>query len=148
MTQNQPPLDAYVKYSRRCIQLALMFIVIFSTIALLNFTTLDGINALPKLMTLLPISIIFAIVWLQALKKKNGLSNGSAAFKAMFADELRCQSINKAYRAAFIVTIVAQIPFSLLLNVSVLTNTAVILGITTLVFGTSTFLAFFLYFDR
>jgi len=148
MTQNQPSLDAYVKYGRRCIQLALMFIVIFSIIALLGYSKLDAINALPKLMALLPIFIIFTVVWLQSFKKKNGITNGSAALKAMFADELRSQSINKAYRAAFIVIIVAQIPFSLLLNVSALTNQAVILGITTLVFGTTTFLSFFLYFDR
>ena len=148
MTQNQPSLDIYVKYSRRCIQLSLIFIFILSTIALLNFTSLDSINALPKLMALLPIFIIFAIVWLQSFKKKNGLSNGSEAFKAMFADELRHQSIDKAYRSAFFVTIVAQIPLSLLLNASALTHTVLILGATTLVLGISVFLTFFLYYDK
>lgn len=148
MTQHQPSLDTYVEFSRRCILLALIFIVIFSTIALLQFTSLDTINALPKLMALLPVFIIIAIAWIHSFKKKNSLSSGSEAFKAMFADELRGQSINRAYRAAFFVTIIAQIPLSLLLTNSALADASLILGIMTMVLSISAFLIFFLYFDR
>jgi hypothetical protein len=148
MTQNIPSVDTYVKYSRSCIKLALLFIVIFSVIAMLSFTPFVSINVLPKLMTLLPIFIIVAILWLQSFKKKNGLASGSEAFKVVFADELRRQSIDKAYRSAFFVTITAQIPLSLLLNASALNHTVLILGVTTLILGTSAFLVFFLYFDK
>ena len=145
MNQEQASIDAYVQYGRRCIKLAIVFILILSSVAILNFASID----ITLIMTIvIPFFIVFSIVWLQSYKKKNGLTSNSLSLKEMFADELRVQSINNAYRSSFLLIIISQLPLSILLNTTPINNVHIILATTTIVLGITSFLAFFLYYDR
>ena len=145
MNQDQASVDAYVKYGRRCIQLALAFIILFCSVAILNF---KGINITPLMTTVIPFSIVISIAWLQFYKKKNGLTSNSVTLKEVFTDELRVQSINNAYRSSFLLIIIGQLPLSILLDASTINSVHIVMAFTTIVAGIASFLAFFLYYDR
>jgi hypothetical protein len=141
-------LEACVKYCRRSIQLALTLIIVFGLIAIVQIA-IPGAEVVKKdLMTLLPIYIVIAIVWIFRLKKKTGVSNNSSVFRMVMEDELRIQSLNRTFRHSFIFVIISQIPMAYFFNMISITSASIVQSILTIVLGVTTFLTLFLIYDR
>ena len=140
--------EACVKYYRRSIQLALILIVVISMIAIVQLTIPDANFITKNLMSLLPVYLVIAIIWLSALKKKANNLKTSAIFRVVIEDELRIQSLNRAFRNSFLFVIISQIPMAYFFNVSSINDVSRIQGILTIVSGVITFLTLFLIYDR
>jgi len=141
-------LEARVKYCRRSIQLALILIVVIGLIAIAQLA-IPGTEMITKnVMILLPIYIVISIIWLFNLKNKTGMTNNSSVFRAVMEDELRMQSLHKAFRHSFIFVIISQIPMAYLFSVSSIISASIIQSILTIVLGITTFLTLFLIYDR
>lgn len=119
-----------------------------SGIAYLQIFEPDVGHIVQNFMLMLPIYILMSLFWLHKVKKKAGISRNTAAFKIVFNDELRLQTIHRSYREAFFILIAAQIPMAFLFNENTLVSVSVIHSITTVVVGIVSFLALFLLHDR
>ncbi len=137
-----------IKYCRRSIQLALVLMLILSSVAIIQLVGLSVGSVTKSLMTLLPIYIVISIIWLTSLRKKIGVSSSAAILRIVMEDELRAQSLNRAFRSAFLVVLIAQLPIALLFSVNTLASAAIIQSIVTAVLSVASFLTFFLIYDR
>ena len=140
--------DACVKYCRRSIQLALILIVVISFIAIAQLAIPGAEMVTKNLMTLLPVYLVISIIWLFRFKKKAGISNNSSIFRVVMEDELRKQSLNRAFRHSFLFVIISQIPMAYFFSVSSIISASIIQSILTIVLGITTFLILFLIYDR
>ena len=95
--------DTLTRFARRGLWLALLLILLLGVYAAL-------VNAFPQrsaahyggwLMTLLPMAIVFSIVWLRSSLRGAHANAANAPMHAVLHDELRQISMHKAYRAAF-----------------------------------------------
>jgi len=140
--------EVCVKYCRRSIQLALTLIVVTGLIAIAQLA-IPGSEMLTKnLMTLLPVYLVISIIWLFRLKKKTGILNNTSVFRVVMEDELRVQSLNRAFRHSFLCVILSQIPMAYFFNVTSIISASIIQSVLTIVLGVTTFLTLFLIYDR
>lgn len=137
-----------IKYCRRSIQLALVLILILSMIAIVQLSNLNSNFITTNVMSLLPVYIVVSIIWLSTLKKKSGVFSNSDMFRIFIEDELRVQSINRAFRSSFILMIFSQIPMAYFFTVNNIVNASIIHSILTIVLSVTVFLTLFLIFDR
>jgi len=148
MNNNTYDEDACVKYCRRSIQLALTLIVVIGLIAIAQLAIPGTEVVTKKLMLLLPVYLVISIIWLFTLRKKAGISNNSSVFRVVIEDELRMQSLNKAFRNSFLFVIISQIPIAYLFYVSSIISASIIQSILTIVLGITMFLTLFIIYDR
>lgn len=137
-----------IKYCRRSIQLALVLILILSAVAITQLVNLNASDITTSIMSLLPVYIVVSIIWLSTLRKKVGTLSSSDMFRIVISDELRVQSLNRAFRSTFLLMILSQIPMAYYFTVSNVLNASIIQSIVTIVLGVTTFLISFLIYDR
>lgn len=135
-------------YCRRSIQLALVLIVLLSVVAIFQLAEANAGKLTGAIMVLLPIYIVISIAWLSALRKKLGSLSSTELFKRVIEDELRAQSLNRAFRSSFLLMLFSQIPIAYYFSVNSVLNASVIQSIVTIVLGVASFLTFFLVYDR
>lgn len=137
-----------VKYCRRSIQLALLLILILSAIAIVQLANVNASDITKNIMSLLPVYIVVSIVWLSTLRKKVGSMSSSDMFRIVIGDELRVHSLNRSFRSTFLLMIFSQIPMAYYFTVNNILNASIIQSIVTVVVGVTSFLMFFLIYDR
>ena len=147
------PLDAtetLTRFARRSLWLALLLILLLGVYAVLA-------NAFPEssaarhggwLMSLLPIAIVFAIVWLRSSLRGADANTANAPMQAVLHDELRQISVHKAYRAAFFSMLLCQPILGFTLAWVALPAAPQIMATVTVVVGACVFLTTFLLCDR
>ncbi len=140
--------EACIKYCRRSIQLALALILMLSVVAVVQLAGVNAGDITTNLMMLLPVYIVVSIAWLSALRKKAGTLSSSDVFRVVLEDELRAQSLNRAFRFTFVLMIVSQIPLAIYFTANSIVNASIIQSIVTIVLGVTAFLTLFLIYDR
>ena len=142
--------EALTRFARRGLWLALLLILLLGIYAVLA-------NAFPEssaarhgawLMSLLPIAIFFAIVWLRSSLRRENAHAANPAMHAVLHDELRQISMHKAFRAAFFSVLLCQPIMGFTLAWMPLPAGAQIMATVTIVVGACVFLATFLLCDR
>lgn len=147
------PLDAtetLTRFARRSLWLALLLILLLGVYAVLA-NAFPGSSAAHRgtwLMTLLPIAIVFAIVWLRSSPRGADANAANAPMQAVLHDELRQLGMHKAYRAAFFSMLLCQPILGFTLAWMALSAVPLIMATVTVVVGASVFLATFLLCDR
>lgn len=140
--------EACLNYCRRSIQLALTLIIVIGFIAI-GQIAIPGTELITKnLMSLLPVYLVISISWLVWLKKKASISSNSEIFRVVIEDELRMQSLNRAFRNSFLFVIILQIPMAYFLHESSIIGVSILQSILTIALGVTIFLIFFLIYDQ
>lgn len=137
-----------ITYCRRSIQLALILILILSAIAIIQLANVNACVITKNILSLLPVYIAVSIIWLSTLRKKVGTLTSSDMFRIVIEDELRVQSLNRAFRSTFLLMVFSQIPMAYYFTVSDMLNASIIQSIVTIVLGVTSFLTLFLLYDR
>lgn len=142
--------DTLTRFARRGLWLALLLVSLLGGYAVLA-------NAFPqstashyggRLMTLLPIAIIFAVVWLASSRRGQRISTANPAMRAVMDDEWRHASMHKAYRIAFFGMLLCQPLLGVAFLWMPMAAAPQIMATVTVVVGVSVFLATFLFCDR
>ena len=142
--------ETLTRFARRGLWLALLLILLLGIYAVVA-------NAFPesraahyggRLMSLLPIAIVFAIVWLRSSLRGANAHAANPPMHAVLHDELRQLSMHKAYRAAFFGMLLCQPILGFTLAWMPLPATPQIMATVTVAVGTCVFLATFLLCDQ
>lgn len=138
--------DSLVSYSHRSLWFALAFIVVLGATAL-SLAIFPGAKISGSVAALLPLAIVFAAVALRARGGKLAAQH-PAAMKTIQDDELRQQSLNRAYRNGLLAVLVAQplLAFSLLSFPA--SYPLAVMAAATVTFGAVVVLASLLAYDR
>lgn len=151
MTQNSGDRsDRLVRHERRGLWLSLLVIVLLGVVALMVGMSSDPAKTryAERLMTLIPLVIIFGAIWVNRLQPHAKLAQMKEQRRAMLSDELRLIASQHAFRAGFLSMLGAQALFCLLSFVMTLSWTAGMLSAATVALGTVVFLGVFLFYDR
>lgn len=142
--------DTLTRFARRCLWLALLLILLLGGYAVLAnvFPQSRAFHYAGRLMTLLPIAIIFAVVWLASSRRGQQTSAANPATRAVMDDEWRHASMHKAYRMGFFGVLLCQPLLGVAFLWIPLTAVPQIMATVTIVIGASVFLATFLFCDR
>lgn len=149
---NQKPAesDLLVKLSRRSLWVAMVFLAVLGTYAvLINLYPDSAAAALAeRLFMLLPIALVIVIAALRSSLKGASADPGAPAMKAVLGDELRQQSLNRACRNGLFAVLLAQPLMAMLLGVAYLPYPVVLMASATALIGVGTVLASMLAYDR
>ena len=142
--------DRLVRHERRGLWLCLLVIVLLGVVALLAGMSSDPAKTryAERLMTLIPIVIIFGAIWVNRLQSGTKPAQIKQQQRAMLNDELRLVASQHAFRAGFLSMLGAQALFCLLSFVMTLSWSAGLLAATTVTLGTAVFIGVFLFYDR
>jgi len=142
--------ELLVKRSRRGLWIALSLMLVLGAYALVInlFPDSEAAASGGHLMALLPIAIIIALAVMHA--SRDGVSGKprSKAMQAVLGDELRQQSLHRAYRNALVAVLLAQPALALLVSVPTGPNPVVLMAGLTVLTGVATLLGSFLTYDR
>jgi hypothetical protein len=131
--------DKLVRNERRGIWLALAVVLALAS------TLVMGSDTRRALLTVLPIAIVFAVIWLAQSRTRIARKRDR---DAVTHDELRQLALAHAYRWAFLVVLAALAGFCLASTVLAFDLSAQMLAALTVMLGVSAFLVLFLLFDR
>lgn len=138
--------ESLVSYSHRSLWLALAFIVVLGVTAI-SLAVYPGAKMTGNVAALLPMAIVLAAVGLRSRGGKLATQH-PAAMKSIQEDELRQQSLHRAYRNGLLAVLVAQ-P---LLAFTLASNTAAfplaVMAAATVTVGAVAVLASLLAYDR
>lgn len=151
MTQNSDDRrDRLVRHERRGLWLSLLVIVLLGLVALAAGLSSDPtkMRNAERLMTLIPMVIIFGAIWVNRLQHSAKPAQIKEQRRAMLNDELRLIASQHAFRAGFLAMLGAQALFCLLSFVMTLSWSAGLLAATTVALGAVVFLGVFLFYDR
>ena len=141
--------ETLTRFARRGLWLALLLILLLGVYALTNvFPQSRAAHYGGWLMSLLPITIVFAIVWLRSSLRGENAHAANAVMHAVLHDELRQISLHKAYRAAFFGMLLCQPILGFALAWMPLPAAPQIMATVTVLVGASVFLLTFLLCDR
>ncbi len=142
--------DTLTRFARRCLWLALLLVLPLGGYAVLAnaFPQSTAFQHAGKLMSLLPIAIIFAIAWLASSRRGQPASGTNPAMRAVMNDELRHASMHKAYRFAFFGMLLCQPLLGVTLLWMPLAAAPQVMSTATVVVGVTVFLTTFLFCDR
>src|ERR1700754_2945370 len=142
--------DRLVRHERRGLWLSLAVIVLLALGAVFVGMSSDpaGSRTAERLMTLVPMVIIFGAIWVNRLQPRAKTAQLKEQRRAMLGDELRLIASQHAFRAGFLSMLGAQALFCLLSFVMTLSWTAGMLSAATVALGTVVFLGVFLFYDR
>ncbi|HJU83614.1 MAG TPA: hypothetical protein VJ600_05350 [Holophagaceae bacterium] len=145
--------ELFIRYYRRSLMLVLV------VLALLTLWLCGGIffpgsafrafsEHLVTPFPLLPLLLIFAAVMNARDLKGKGVRKDDPDVRAVLEDEHRRANLHRALRAAFVVTLVAQMPLALLFVLRPMPEAPLYMGALTLSLGLMALVAAFLVFDR
>lgn len=144
------PSELLVKISHRGLWMALSLMLILGAYALV-------INLAPnsqvatgggRLLALLPLAIIIALAAMHTSRKGVSGDPRSKAMQAVLSDELRQQSLHRAYRNALVTVLFAQPALALLVSVTSAPYPMVLMASLTVLAGVATLLGSILAYDR
>ena len=145
--------ELLVRFSRR--SMAALLVIVPGLGAMALAMTLWPEGAASRFMAqaawVYPIAIVFLAAALRATLRGKSWDPRSADAKAILNDELRQHSMNRSSRAALIAVLVAQLPLALLFGTlpqASVIRTALAMAEATIILGTATFIALFLFLDR
>jgi hypothetical protein len=142
--------ELLVKVSQRGLWIALSLMLVLGAYALvINLVPDSGAAAAGgHLMTLLPIAIIVAIAAMHSSGKRLRGEPRAKAMQAVLHDELRQQSLHRAYRNALVAVLLAQPALALLTWVTAVPHPMVLMASLTVLAGVATVLGSLLAYDR
>ena len=149
MTSQKNNVDAYSRFARRGLWLALGLIVLLGVDALLLNVQPDGLAAGygRQLMLLLPLAIVLAGAWLVS-SPGGRLRASSAAARVVRDDELRQLAMQRAFRGGFLAMLLCQPVLLAWFAWMPAAHDTVIMAVATVLLGTTAFLGTFLLHDR
>lgn len=144
------PTDTLTRFARRSLWLALILVLFLGVCALLAiaFPQSSAARYTGKLMALLPLAIVFAVVWVRSSLQGKSANAASESMRAVLNDELRQSSMQKAFRAAFWGTLLCQPVMGFAFVWMPLPSAPQIMATVTVLVGTCVFLGTFLLYDR
>ena len=134
--------DKLVKNERRGVWLALVVVLVLAAAPVL------GSDTRRALLLVLPIGIVFAVIWLGQQRTRGTKHAVGERREAVMNDELRQSAIPRASQWAFFTVLGALAAFCLVRMVVSITLSGQILAALTVALGAIVFLALFLLFDR
>lgn len=142
--------DLLVKYSRRSRWVALTLLVLLAGYALvLNiFPESEAAALASRLFLLLPIGLVLALGTLRASLQGARANPAGAPMKAILNDELRQQSLSRAYRNGLMAVLVAQPLLALLLALVAVAHPVALMASLTALAGVCAVLGSQLAYDR
>lgn len=142
--------ETLTRFARRGLWLALLLILLLGVYAVLTniFPQSSAADYGGWSMSLLPVAIVLAIVWLRSSLRGENANAANAPMHAVLHDELRLISMHKAYRAAFFSMLLCQPILGFTLVWMPLPATPQIMATVTVLVGACVFLTTFLLCDR
>lgn len=138
--------DSLVSYSHRSLWGALAFILVLGTTAI-SLAIFPGARISGNVAALLPVAIVFVAVGLRSRGGKLAARHPDA-MKAIQDDELRQQSLNRAYRNGLLAVLVAQPLLAFLLASFPASFPLAVMAAATVTTGAVVVLASLLAYDR
>ena len=138
------------RYARRGLIVALLLILLLgSSAALVNFSP-DSAAArrTGQLLMLLPLLLVFAIVWVRAALPRGQRRVSAVQIRQMVQDELRHDSLRKAFRLSLVGVLVCQPLFGVALTMVPITSAALVMAAATVMVGATLFFVTLLLCDR
>lgn len=142
--------ETLTRFARGGLWLALLLILLLGVYAVLTnvFPQSSAAHYGGWLMSLLPIAIVIAIVWLRSSIRGANAHAANAPMQAVLHDELRQMSMHKACRAAFFGMLLCQPILGFTLAWMALPAAPQIMATVTVLVGACVFIATFLLCDR
>ena len=139
--------DILVRYSRRSLWTMLVLFLLIGTAAAATIAFPES-NAFGRLAIALPIMIVIALAALRSSAKGARTDPSSPAMEALLNDELRQDSLKRAYRNGFFALMMVQPLLALAPSWIALAHPAALMACLTLVTGVVVMTATLLYYDR
>jgi hypothetical protein len=149
-TSNLNEADQLVRYSRRGLwtMLFLFLVIGLPAAAALGFPDSDWATYLRRLWVPLPLIIVIALVALKSSARGIRTDASSPAMKAMLNDELRQDSLKRAYRNAFFGMMMVQPLLAVAPAWIAVAHPAPLMACLTVLVGALVMTASLLYYDR
>ncbi len=145
-----PTTDHLNRYARRGLIASLLLILLLGTCAAL--TNLAPASALAQrasqLLILLPVVLVFVIVWIRVAMPRGQRRITRAQIQSIAQDELRQNSMSKAWRASLIGVLLCQPVLAVALTALPTPGAPVLMAAATVLVGASFFLGTLLFCDR
>lgn len=138
--------EQLVQLSRRQLWLALVFIFVFGTIAIVQLA-FPG-QHMHKLWSNSPVVIIVALASLSRAIRRVKEKATASGMRVVLDDELRQASLQRAYRNAFFAMLVLQPLMALAVTTFALANSVAVMAAASALGGAVAMLGSFLYYDR
>lgn len=138
--------ESLVSYSHRSLWVALALILVLGATAV-SLAVFPGAKIAGNIAALLPLAIVFAAV---SLRSRGGklAARHPGAMKAIQDDELRQQSLSRAYRNGLFAVIAAQPLLAFVLASSAASFPLAVMAAVTVTTGAAVVLASLLAYDR
>ena len=145
-TQQANLSETLVSYSRRSLWAALALVVVLGAIAV-SLAIYPGAQMAGNAAALLPLAIVFSAV---GLRSRGGqlASQNPAAMKSIRDDELRQQSLSRAYRNGLLAVLVVQPLLAFALATFAASYPLAVMAAVTVTTGAAVVLASLLAYDR
>ncbi len=153
--------EAFLGYVRGTLYITVFYLALFTISLAIMALDVDGTlaPAVTRFMfPLVPVLMVIGVALNARQRKGFRFSKGDPAVRAVLDDEQRRQAFSKAFKAAFIVTLLSQFPLAALFMLRPIMRLAmgsnplalgpVFMGAFTLVIGAGSLICFFLHFDR
>jgi hypothetical protein len=142
--------DELVRYSRRSLWLALVVVVMLGVPGAfsLGFPDSETGAFLRRFASALPIGIIIAVAYMRSWVNRARLNPSGSAMQAIQNDELRADSMNRAFRNAFVGVMVLQPVLAVWLTRIAMADPLAFAACVTVLSGAVLLLASILYYDR
>jgi hypothetical protein len=149
-TANLNESDVLIRYSRRSLWTALTLILLLGAGAVgsIGFPGTEVAVMANRLWLSLPIVIVIAVAALKSSAKGARTDPSSPGMKAILNDELRQDSLNRAYRNAFGAILTMQPLLAMAQLWTAFANPAPLMACMTVMAGVAVMLASLLYYDR
>lgn len=152
MNSLSPPVssDHLNRYARRGLIAALVLTLLLGGCAALINLEPRGVLAhrAGQLLVLLPLIIIFAIVWVRAALPRGQRRISNDQIRSVMQDELRQDSLHKAFRVALVDLLLSQPLFGIALTLLPVAGAPLLMAAATVIVGTALFFATLLLCDR
>ena len=160
MTELQSRSELFLRFTRRSMLIVLLLILSLGLMSLAMALRPEAeiSRFFERASWVIPIGIVIAVVALQTSQRKHHFTPGSAEVKAVMNDELRRTSLDRARFIAFLVVLIAQVPFALLFSQTPLGlglsadlpayRAVMAMAVSTITLGMTVFIVSFLVLDR
>lgn len=142
--------DVLNRYARRGLITALLLILLLGAYAaLVNLVPESGAaRHASRLLLLLPVALVFAIAWIRAALPRGQRHVTPGHVRGIMQDELRQDSLRKAFRIAFIGVLMCQPVFGVTLSTVPVSGAPLLMAAATVLVGATLFLGTLLFCDR
>jgi len=142
--------ELLVKISHRQLWMALSLMLVLGAYALLInlFPDSQVAAAGSRMLALLPVAIVIALAVMHTSRKGVSGDPRSKAMRTVLGDELRQQSLHRAYRNALVAVLLVQPALALLVSVMAVPYPMVLMASLTVLSGVATLLGSILAYDR